>query len=304
LPLFFLFFGHFEPFFNIFCEGLIAKFHGFLPLRLARRIGYDRGMLPELGRIGPVVLRSYSVMMSMVFAIGLGALAWHGWREEDRHTRWLDAGLVTIAAGLIGGRLEHVLIHGLYFAEHPEQILQVWLGGLEWHLAVGFGLGALAWVCRRWKIDFREVAGVLALIAPLGAALIFGGCWLAGCGYGQEVASLADYPPGVAAELPDMFGIVAPRLNSQLFGVAASLVVLGFSYFLARTVKVGSARLWITLALIGALAFALGATRGDEALMIGPLRLDQVLDLFVAAGSLFGAYLSLKPPLPKTATKG
>lgn len=260
-------------------------------------------MVPELGRIGPIVLRSYSVMLSLTFAIGLGALAWHGWREEDRHTRWLDAGLVTIVAGLIGGRLEHVLIHGLYFAEHPDQILQVWLGGLEWHLAVLFGLGALAWICRRWKIDFREAAGVLALVAPLGAALIFGGCWLSGCSYGQEVANLADYPPLVAAELPDMYGIVAPRLNTQLFGLAASLIVLAFSYFLARTLRPGAARLWIVLALLAAIIFALGATRGDEALMIGPLRLDQALDLIVVGVSLVGVYRSLRPVIQRQPQK-
>jgi len=261
-------------------------------------------MLPELGRIGPIVIRSYSLMLDLAILIGLGALAWHGGRAEDRHTRWLDAGLVAVIAGLVGGRLEHVLIHWGYFADHSAEIPQFWLGGLEWHLAVIFGLIALAAGCRAWKINFRQAVDVIGLIAPVAAALIFGGCWLSACGYGQEVDSLADYPRFVAAELPDMYGIVAPRLNTQVFGIVAGLILTGVAVVLARRIHRSGTHFWIILALLAATLFALGALRGDPIPMVGVFRLDQLLDLGVTAVALAGLYFSLRQPARAEPHKG
>jgi len=261
-------------------------------------------MLPELGRIGPITLGSYSLMLDLAILIGLGALAWHGWRAEDRHTRWLDIGLAALVAGLVGGRLEHVLIHSAYFADHLAEVPQLWLGGLEWHLAVVFGLIALALAGRLWKIRFQNAIDALGGVLPLGAALIFGGCWMSACGYGREVASLADYPPIVAAELPDIYGIVAPRLNAQLFGIAASIALMGVAAVIGQRVDHRGARFWIVLSLLAAMLYALGATRGDPMVMVGPLRLDQTLDLSVAAIGLVGVFLSLRESAQTTPYKG
>ncbi len=251
-------------------------------------------MLPELGRIGPLVLRSYSVMLDAAILAGLGMLAYRGWKVEGKPTRWLDAGLVALVAGVIGARAEHVLIHFDYFAEHPLEIAQVWLGGLEWHLAVALGLAGLALGCRRKDVSFRDAIDALAPILSAGAGLAYGGCWLSACGYGREVPSLADTPRFISAELPDIYGTVAPRLNSQVFGVAASLILLGVALILAWRLQHKGVRLWIVLALLSGAAFAINATVGDPAPMVGPLRLDQCFDLAMMVIGLAGTVLSLR----------
>jgi phosphatidylglycerol:prolipoprotein diacylglycerol transferase len=241
-----------------------------------------------LGQIGPFTIFTYTVLLDAAILIGLAALAWRGWRAEGRPAAWLDAGLFALAGGIVAGRLAHVAICWEYFASNAAEIVQVWRGGIDWHGAVLGGLAGLALGCRLRRVSWQQAADVLALALPAGAVLANIGCLMAGCAPGREVATLADFPPLIAAELPDLYGITAPRLNSQLFGIAASALTLGAAWGLARVVRRSGVRLWIVLALLGLAAFAIGYTRGDAVPLVGSLRLDQALDLVVAAVGALG----------------
>src|SRR5512138_2399460 len=151
-------------------------------------------MYPELGHIGPIVIRTYTLLLDLAILIGLGMLAWQGGRTEGKSTPWLDAGLFALVGGIIGGRLEHIVIHWAYFVEHPAEIFQIWNGGLGWHGAVILGLLSLVIGCRVTKTRFTALAGILSLALPLGAMLAYTGCLMSRCGNGREVASLVGYP--------------------------------------------------------------------------------------------------------------
>lgn len=245
-------------------------------------------MAPVLGQIGPFTIFTYTVLLDAAILIGLAALAWRGQHSERRAAAWLDAGLVALLGGIVIGRLVHVAIYRGYFVSNAAEIVQVWRGGIDWHGAVLGGLVGLALGCRLRRVSWQQAADVLALALPAGAVLANIGCLMAGCAPGREVATLADFPPLIAAELPDLYGITAPRLNSQLFGTAASVLTLGAAWGLARVVRRSGVRLWIVLALLGLATFAIGYTRGDAVPLVGPLRLDQALDLVVAAAGVSG----------------
>ncbi len=68
---------------------------------------------------------------------------------------------------------------------------------------------------------------LLAFALPWIAAAAWVGCAAAGCAYGAEVRTLADYPPGVTAELRDVYGIAAPRWNTPLYGVVLAGMMVG-----------------------------------------------------------------------------
>jgi phosphatidylglycerol:prolipoprotein diacylglycerol transferase len=217
-------------------------------------------------------------------------------RRARPHTTLIELAAV---GGIVGGRLGHVGIHWQYFAEHPEGIVKVWQGGLDWHGAALGGLLALLLVCRVRGAGFRQVSDALAFILPMGAALTYTGCLMVSCGHGREVASLADYRPPIALELPDLYGVVAPRLASQLYGVVLSLLLIGVAGLLAWRIAQAGVRFWLVLALLALGTFGIGFTRGDSVPMVGALRLDQVLDLLVAAGALAAAVLAARPIQPK-----
>ncbi len=246
-------------------------------------------MAPELWRIGPLTLRTYTLLIDLAILIGLSAVTSQGWRSERRPTAWLNAGLAALTGGVMAGRVGHVAVQWAYFSTHLGEIVRVWRGGLDWHGAVLGGLAGLALGCKFWHINWRQALEALALPLPLGAALSYAACLMGSCAHGREVASLAFYPPLVAAELPDLYGIIAPRFNSQLFGIALGLAVLVVVSQLGKLTQRPGVRFWIALTLLGLGAFGIGFTRGDTVPMIGLLRLDQVLDLGMAALGTIGA---------------
>jgi phosphatidylglycerol:prolipoprotein diacylglycerol transferase len=250
-------------------------------------------MAPEFARFGSVSFRTYSLILDAAILIVLGVLAWQGQRRESRGTAWLDAGLGALAGGILLGRVGHVAVYWQYYSQHMDQVVQLSHGGIDWHMTVIGALIGMALVCRWRKLGFREITDVLALVLPLGAALFYTGCLMTSCGHGYEVESLAEYPPLVVMELPDLFGVIAPRLASQVYGIAWSVVVMALTFALIRRIERKGVRLWVVLALLTIGAFAIGFTRGDEAPYVAGLRLDQILDLGVLVFCILMAWIML-----------
>lgn len=107
------------------------------------------------------------------------------------------------------------------------------------------------------------------------------GCLGAACGYGAEVDTLARYPAWAVAELPDVYGLPAPRWNTQVFGMALGAALLPLMALLAARGWLRGRRFWLALALLSAGMFAIGFVRADYAPTLAGLRADQWLDLIL-----------------------
>lgn len=233
---------------------------------------------------------------------GILIAAFGGWQHLQRRSpmpaaRWAEVCLAALAGAILGGRALHVLTHADYFRLNLAEALSPSAGGLDWHGAVWGGL-VLAWgYSRVARLPFRPVLPALALALPILVAAAWGGCVQSpnnGCAVGREVATLADYPPLVVAELRDVFGIVAPRWNLPLFGICVAallLLVVGWQ----RRAGAGTGGFWWALALLAGGMFALGFLRADTVLMLGILRADQCLDLLTCAAALVCAARGRSP---------
>ena len=256
-------------------------------------------MFPELGRIGPIVLRSYTLLLDAAILISLAILAYRGRKIEEKPAVWIDSGLIALLTGLILGRIGHVAIHWPYFANHTSEIIQIWRGGIDWHGAILGGLLVLWIISVSRRLIFKQIADELALILPIAALMVYGGCLTTRCGHGREVDSLNAYPPLIVRELPDLYGVIAPRLASQFYGIALSISLLILSLWLAKASRRRGGRFWVILLLLATGTFLIGYTRGDAAPMIGRLRLDQVFDLVVAGVSVMGIAITGRLRRPK-----
>lgn len=256
--------------------------------------------------IGPWTFQTFSFVITLAALAGTGVGLWHA-RRKGYAAALADVYLGGLAGGIVVARLFHVLLNWDYFGENLQEATQITLGGLDWHGAVIGGLAGMGIVyyLRKWlmrKINLANVSSplppfpeLLNAFAPVLALLGIIGWYacLAGlCGYGREVQTLAEYPAWVAAETADVFGINAPRFNTQLFGILWSLVVLMIA--LVRP------RFGWTLALLSLGYFLIGFFRGDHALFRAALRLDQWLDLVLLGAvvvvsvskKLFSVYFS------------
>jgi prolipoprotein diacylglyceryltransferase len=145
------------------------------------------------------------------------------------------------------------------------------------------------------SLRFTVLLDSLTFALPLIGLGAWYGCLAAGCGYGREVDTLANYPAWAASEYVDVFGIVAPRFNTPYFGMALcgiGLALAGFSgLWRRRRMRQSSAptlpalrppgRFWLLLALLSGGMFVIGFFRGDRALYWYGLRADQLLDLIM-----------------------
>lgn len=201
-----------------------------------------------------------------------------------RGGRWaqVDLCLAGLALALVLARAEHVALRWEYYADHLDQALDLRRGGLGWHGAVLGALGGMwLWRWLRTTAGFATPAlpwRALAIGLPLLALAAWLGCAAAGCAYGAEVRTLADHPPLVAAELRDVYGILAPRWNTPLYGALWSGFILAFS--ILHTARGSRAFLgfWLALALLALGMFVIGYARADVVLAAAALRGDQAFD--------------------------
>jgi phosphatidylglycerol---prolipoprotein diacylglyceryl transferase len=247
--------------------------------------------MPVVVYIFGVSVRTYS--LCIVLSLVMTAVMMLASVKRDQRRQTADAALGALLCGLLAARAQHILINWSYFDQHRAQILSLTLSGLGWHGAL---IGGLCGLWLGWRIPRHRTlpfARLLLLLAPALPLLMTAGwlgCAAAGCGYGEEVRTLADYPPLVTSELADIYGILAPRWNTPLYGITWASVVF-IIVTLTRRIAPHPASIdapfWLTLALLAAGMFGIGYARADLSLVIAGLRADQVLDLIVFAVTLF-----------------
>ena len=237
-------------------------------------------MVPILGRYGPFFLYSYAVVVALGLLAAYGLVAWQARRLSL--AGWLDAGLAGLIGAIAGGRLLFVLANWDYFQLHTAEALQVWLGGLSYFgVLLGAILALLLW-CRWRKRPFLAYADLYAPAVALLGAFGWLACWLEGCAYGRET-SLHPF----SAPLPDTFGVVFVRYQTQLLGLVASALIFLVVWRFRRRLFLGQL-FWLTLLLMSATRVPTGLFRGDLNSALVPFSIATIADLTVMLAS-FGA---------------
>jgi prolipoprotein diacylglyceryltransferase len=192
--------------------------------------------------------------------------------------------------------LTHVLVNWEYFAERAWAALALTQGGLSFHGGWLAGLAGLAFFAWRHRQPGDNLARGLhvwlaALTPALAVGLISGwlACLLGGCAYGQAIP-----PPQrfYTPDWPDLYGVSAYRLPSQLLGLLAATTLLA-------TIGVWQRRPGLLLVVYGVGDFLIAFTRGDLTVTWGPLWLVQWADLaLIVIGLLIDALGRRALPIP------
>lgn len=151
--------------------------------------------------IGDYPVRSYGVVVALAIILAIG-VAYYLVKGTKYRRHVLDMSIYVIIGAIIGARFWHVFFFQWgYYSQNLNQIFSIWNGGLaiQGGLVGGFIAGALyTWY---HKLDFLEIADLLA------PAIIFGqgvgriACLLNGDAFGSPTGSNFGlvYPPGTIA---------------------------------------------------------------------------------------------------------
>lgn len=207
--------------------------------------------------------------------VWLGAFAgllWT-WRESERlgldRKRVTDEALFTLLGALVGGRATYVAFNWGDYAADFRRISTFWGGGLSFPGAFVGGLLALVLLRCQRAFPLWVLADLMTQGLALGQVFGWTGALLHGSQYGQPV----DSP--LSPKLPDIYGIIEPRLPVQIAGALCALLLFILLRATKRRYPVPGVTTGLYATLYGGALFCLGFLRGDEANLIGPLRTDQ-----------------------------
>ncbi|MGC9399779.1 MAG: prolipoprotein diacylglyceryl transferase family protein [Anaerolineae bacterium] len=228
--------------------------------------------------IGPWRIWPYTWRVGAGLALALLWL-WGAAPSYGLERRRLTVTLWLLALGaLAGGRLGYTLEHLRYFRARPEEVLAfrqtggfhgvgVWVGG---------GLVLAATLGRR--SSERKVWKTLSWLTPaalLVAAGAWWGCADAGCAWGREVLTTPDWLRWAIVRLPDLYHTIRPRYPVQMAAALSALLAAGLAALYPRFALLCGAGYMLSVA-------ALGVLRADTAPIIGGVRLDSWLHLWLA----------------------
>lgn len=195
---------------------------------------------------------------------------------------FFDGTLVVLLAGGLGARGYHVAMHWEYYSVRPDEIVQLGLGGLAMRGALIAGLIALTIYARVRGLRLARLADAGAIGLCLGQAI----GWMGALAHGVNYGVVSDSP--IALDLPDIYGLYALRFPLQHFEILL-FAGLFIGLWMLAFCKPRAGLLAIVYLFVSSLAnFLLGFQRGDDAMFVQGLRLDQGIDaLLVLIALLF-----------------
>src|SRR3989338_1082961 len=117
--------------------------------------------------LGPLTLHVWGLFVALGFVVGSAMACWLAGRRGDNPGIIIDVTMWLAIAGMVGGRLGHVLFYDpAYYWAHPVEILEIWRGGLS--VYGGIILASIVGVLylRHRKVDVFRYADLIAFGLP------------------------------------------------------------------------------------------------------------------------------------------
>ncbi len=249
--------------------------------------------------LGPLPLRAYalSIMAGILVALWLTHRRYVT-RGGNADVVW-DAAIVAIPAGIIGGRVYHVITdYDKYFCEacNPWSAVNIAAGGLGIWGAVALG-GAAVWVLFRIKkLPLGPFADAIAPAIILAQAIGRLGNWFNQEIYGRptdvpwalelyyRVDANGDYAPLSGQSTGDVIATVHPTF---LYELLWNLLVFVLLLWVDRRFRLGHGRVFaLYVAGYTAGRFWIELMRDDSATMVFGLRINTIVAAVVFLGAV------------------
>ena len=247
---------------------------------------------PDLLHLGPITVRWYGLLIATAVLVGVSLSQYLAKQRQVNPDLIGDLGIWLVVGAIPGARLYYVLFQWQDYAQHPEDIIAIWKGGIAIHGAIIGGTIATIIFARLNKVSLWQLLDLVVPSLALGQTI---GRW--GNFFNSEAF-------GAPTNLPwKLFIPVSKRpleyvqyeyfhptflyeslWNLSVFGILMYTFFWGIKH--QDKLKVG------TLSFVYMIAYSLGrfwieGLRTDS-LMLGSLRIAQVVSLVLLPLGILG----------------
>lgn len=237
--------------------------------------------MPQTLRLGPFTMPTYTALLDLGLLGGTALALLEARRRALSAVQVLDVALASVLGGLLAARAAYVASHWDYYQSHLKQAMRLREGGLAWHGALIGGLAAVVVYCAIRRLSLSAMLDALTPGIALFSIFAWLGCLAVGCAYGVEAYPGQGLLWKLSRELPDIYGIKAPRVAVQFLGAGWSAIVLLAVLIAKQRLPKGLVfTLWLTLYSAG--SCVLGFVGGDETPLLAGWRIDQMANAGLA----------------------
>ncbi|SMB89381.1 Prolipoprotein diacylglyceryl transferase [Desulfonispora thiosulfatigenes DSM 11270] len=233
---------------------------------------------PVALEIGPLQIRWYGILMSTALLLGTILALREIRRQNIDEDKFLNVLLVAIPFGFIGARLYYVIFKWDYYSQFPSEIPAVWHGGLAIHGGIIGAFIAGYIMVRISKLNFWQIGDIVAPSLILGQAIGRWGNFINQEAYGYVVdkakvpwAMMIDgayrHPTFLYESIWNLIGFLALLWARKKSWIKQGEILLGYFIFYS----------------LG--RFMVEGFRTDS-LMLGPLRIAQVMSIALLIGAI------------------
>jgi phosphatidylglycerol:prolipoprotein diacylglycerol transferase len=180
--------------------------------------------------IGPIVIGSYAIMLTLAFLIGTIVAARRAKKCGILPHEIVTLVVIIIIASIIGSRALFILEHFHVFLKDPISIFYVWEGGLSYYGGLLLAIIAFTWWLKSKNISALRMLDIFSPSVTLGFFFVRIGCFLNGCCFGKptDVPWGVVFPPeSPAGQVYKDTPIHPSQLYSSLSGLLGFFVLLG-----------------------------------------------------------------------------
>ncbi len=129
---------------------------------------------PDIFSIGPITIRWYGLFFAMSFLVGYQIMLVIFNKEKKSEQDLNDLVWIMILGTVLGARIGHCLFYNpSYYLRHPEEILQIWKGGLASHgAAIGIMIAIYFYVKKRKDMTYLWVFDRIVITVALAGFFI------------------------------------------------------------------------------------------------------------------------------------
>lgn len=257
---------------------------------------------PILVKLGPLTIRWYGLLIASAVLIGVSLSQYLARRRNVNPELLSDLSIWLVIGAIPAARLYYVLFQWSEYVQNPERIIAIWQGGIAIHGAIIGGVAAALIFAKLKRVSFWQLADLVAPSLILGQAIGRWGNFFNSEAFGDPTnlpwklyIPPDRRPPGLANfEYFHPTFLYESVWDLMVFALLLTLFFRGLQN--KPHLKVG------TLSLVYLATYSLGrlwieGLRTDS-LMLGPLRIAQVVSLIGIAlglGGLALLYLSQRP---------